>query len=225
MRGDRRESGAAEVTGAAGVFVRRGREPAALRTTLAGSRVVTVVGPGGVGKSRSARHLLERTDAGRAVVWAELSRLPDASGLVDAVVAACGLADHTAREPTEALCAWPARRSLLLVLDSCEHLIPEVRALAADLLTVSPGLSVLATCREPLGIPGEHVVELPPLRPEEALALFLSRGAAGGGAARGGHGWAPGGPPPPPRPPRDCVIARAGHPPPAVVAADGTIGF
>ncbi|MFD8637217.1 ATP-binding protein [Streptomyces sp. NPDC059533] len=161
----------------AAVFVGRGRELAALRTALAGSRVVTVVGPGGVGKSRSARHLLEQADPGRAFVWVELSRLPDASGLVDAVAAACGLADHTSREPTEALCAWLAHRGPLLVLDSCEHLVPEVRALAAQLLTASPGLSVLATSREPLGVPGEHVVELPPLRSEEALELFLSRAA------------------------------------------------
>ncbi|MFB6619385.1 NB-ARC domain-containing protein [Streptomyces sp. NPDC056367] len=169
MRGDRRESG---------VFVGRGRELAVLRTALAASRAVTVVGPGGVGKSRTARHLLEQADPGRAVVWAELSQLPDASGLADAVAAACGLADHTAREPTEALSAWLAQRSLLLVLDSCEHLIPEVRALAAGLLTASPGLSVLATSREPLGLPGERVVELPPLGPDEALELFLSRAAA-----------------------------------------------
>ncbi|MFD9724046.1 ATP-binding protein [Streptomyces sp. NPDC059072] len=177
MRGERRESGAAGVTSTAGVFVGRGRELAALSAALADSRVVTVVGPGGVGKSRSARRLLERADPGRAVVWAELSGLPDASGLVDAVAAACGLADHTAREPTEALCAWLAHRSPLLVLDSCEHLVPEVRALTADLLTASPGLSVLATSREPLGVPGEHVLELPPLRPEEALELFLGRAA------------------------------------------------
>ncbi|MFF2191400.1 ATP-binding protein [Streptomyces sp. NPDC058157] len=161
----------------AGVFVGRGRELAGLRTALAGSRVVTVVGPGGVGKSRTARQLLEGAGSGREVAWAELSRLPDDSRLADAVAAAFGLADHTAREPAEALCAWLADRGPLLVLDSCEHLVPGVRALAADLLAASPGLSVLATSREPLGLPGEDVVELAPLGPDEALELFLARAA------------------------------------------------
>lgn len=171
------------------MFVGRGRELAGLRTALAGSRVVTVAGPGGVGKSRTARQLLEQAGSGRPVAWAELSRLPDASRLADAVAAACGLADHTSREPAEALCSWLADRRLLLVLDSCEHLVPEVRALAADLLTVSPGLSVLATSREPLSLPGEHVVELAPLSPDAALELFLSRAAAV--APRLPHPWPP----------------------------------
>ncbi|MGW8379817.1 regulator [Streptomyces sp. ODS28] len=124
----------------------------------------------------------EPADLAEFASWADLWPVQD-DGLLAAVLAdALGLADHTARSPAEALCAWVADRPVLLVLDSCEHLIPQCRQLLARLLSACPRLRVLATSREPLGAEGETVLRVPPLAAAtEALTLFEQR-AAGAGA-------------------------------------------
>ncbi|MET9700258.1 AAA family ATPase [Streptomyces sp. NPDC006529] len=178
-------------------FVGRRSELAVLDRALTAHRLVTLTGPGGVGKSRLARQALTRlagdvpVDGGVAppggqgfpdgIHWADLSPLPDARLLADTVADALGLADHTARSLVEAVGEWIGARRLLLVLDCCEHLVPAVRTLARALLGAAPHLVLLLTSRQPLGLPAEHVMEIGPLPHAagagDALALFRARAA------------------------------------------------
>ncbi|MCX5192681.1 NB-ARC domain-containing protein [Streptomyces sp. NBC_00249] len=165
-------------------FVGRDGELAALSEALTGRRLITLTGPGGVGKTRLARQAATAA-AGPAgpfpdgTHWADLSPLPGERLLVNTVADALDLADHTARTLAEAVHAWIGGRRLLLVLDCCEHLTAAVRTLVRDLLDHAPHLVLLLTSREPLGLAGEHVLELGPLPYEadagEALALFAAR--------------------------------------------------
>ncbi|MYX03447.1 MULTISPECIES: regulator [unclassified Streptomyces] len=161
-------------------FVGRRAELARLHTALTTRRMTTLIGPGGVGKTRLALR------AARAVAgeyadgawWADLSPLADDRLLLPTVSDAVGLADHTLRMPVDALCEWLADKHLLLVLDSAEHLRGPCSHLLAEILTTSPALTVLVTSRQPLGTRGEHVVEVPPLPVDgapDALQLFADR--------------------------------------------------
>ncbi|MFD6418574.1 ATP-binding protein [Streptomyces sp. NPDC060194] len=164
-------------------FVGRTRELADIAAALSGSRLVTIVGSAGVGKSRLALHAVTALDEGAedGVCWADLWPLQDESLLPATVADALDLSDHTPRLPMEALCSWVGERDLLLVLDSCEHVLADCAALVAELLTACPRLTVLATSREPFGLRGEHVIRLAPLRDaDEAYALFADRAEAAG---------------------------------------------
>lgn len=145
-----------------------------------GARLVTLVGVGGVGKTRLALRAAER--AGEAYpdgVWlVELSPLRAEGQVPLAVMQALRLADQSTGSVTEALCAWAQDKRLLLILDSCEHLLADCTALAADLLATTPGMHVIATSREPLGVPGERTVEVDPLPVTDADELFVQRAAA-----------------------------------------------
>ncbi|MFC8515607.1 ATP-binding protein [Streptomyces sp. NPDC057257] len=145
-----------------------------------GARLLTLVGVGGVGKTRLA---LRAAEAAREAfpdgVWVvELSWLRPGGQLPLAVMEALRLADQTAGSVIEALCLWAGDKRLLLVLDSCEHVLPDCAALVADLLAAAPGLRILATSRERLGLPGERMLEVEPLPVSEADALFVQRAAA-----------------------------------------------
>ncbi|MGW3941075.1 ATP-binding protein [Streptomyces phaeochromogenes] len=164
-------------------FVGRLEELDLIGAALLDSRMVTLTGPGGVGKTRLARHAvsLGGPPAEGGVAWAALSPLRNPKLLAATVADALGLSDHTPRLPTEAICAWVGSRRMLLVLDSCEHLLAECRDLAGDLLTACPQLRVLATSREPLRVRTEAVVLIEPLASlHEALALFADRAASAG---------------------------------------------
>ncbi|MFI6817022.1 BTAD domain-containing putative transcriptional regulator [Nonomuraea sp. NPDC050328] len=167
---------------------------------LGGERLVTLLGPGGVGKTRLAVEAAARDP--REVCFADLSaveaRPPRGGSEVVAltVLGALGVREgggflpHTPAGPLDRLTAALAGRELLLVLDNCEHVIDAAAALARHLLAACPGLAILATSREPLGLTGEHLVPLAPLAapppgatPAEALAypavrLFADRAAA-----------------------------------------------
>ncbi|MEO3975014.1 regulator [Streptomyces sp. CAU 1734] len=166
-------------------FVGRKRELSGLKRALAQDRLITLVGSGGVGKSRLAlRAARQAVPAFRdGVAWADLSSLHGDRLLLATVSDACDLWDHTPRMPVDALCEWLAEKKILLVLDSCEHLVAPCRALVGDLLTVVPGLTVLATSREPLGLAAERLTEVEPLRADgpDALELFTRRLAAARG--------------------------------------------
>ncbi|TXS31100.1 sigma-70 family RNA polymerase sigma factor [Streptomyces sp. ms191] len=166
-------------------FVGREPELAALRSDLVGSRLVTLTGPGGSGKTRLAE------EAARAVpgpAWlVELAPLDDPDAAPGAVLSALRLRETNliTREgqplqddPTAVLVDHLADRSLLLVLDNCEHVIEAAAALAETLLTHCPRLRVLATSREPLGVPGETVRPVEPLPPHPAHRLFAERAGA-----------------------------------------------
>ncbi|MFJ6511475.1 ATP-binding protein [Streptomyces sp. NPDC091406] len=161
-------------------FVGRRAELARLHTALTTRRMTTLIGPGGVGKTRlalrSARAVADRYADG--AWWADLSPLSDDRLLLPTVSDAVGLADHTLRMPVEALCEWLGDKHLLLVLDSAEHLRGPCSHLLAEILTTSTRLTVLVTSRQPLGTRGEHVVEVPPLPVDgapDALQLFADR--------------------------------------------------
>ncbi len=156
-------------------FVGRAAELAELGRALDAGRLVTVTGAGGVGKSRlAARAAARRTP--RDGVWrVELAPLRDEEFVDYAVVEALGLTDHTTRLPRETLLAHLAGRELLLLLDGVEHLADACAGLVAELLGHAPGLRVLAVGRRPLGVAGERLVPLAPLRPEEAVELLTVR--------------------------------------------------
>ncbi|MFD5903709.1 ATP-binding protein [Streptomyces microflavus] len=165
-------------------FVGRRAELARLETALTMRRMTTLIGPGGVGKTRlavrAARAAADRYPDG--AWWADLSPLYDDALLLPTVSDAVGLADHTLRMPVEALCEWLSDKNLLLVLDSAEHLRGPCSHLLAELITTSPGLTVLVTSRQPLGTRGEHVVRIQPLPVDgapDALQLFEDRLRAG----------------------------------------------
>ncbi|MFF2354146.1 ATP-binding protein [Kitasatospora sp. NPDC058115] len=151
----------AEVTS----FVGRQHELTALARLLAGHRLVTVTGPGGVGKSRLALRAAARA-AGAFPDGAWLVELAPVRGgrlLGHAVLEALRLTDGTARAPLEVLAERLAGRRLLLVLDGCEHLAADCAELAGALLRAVPGLRVLATSRVALRTAGEHLLTLAPL--------------------------------------------------------------
>ncbi|WP_327261554.1 tetratricopeptide repeat protein [Streptomyces sp. NBC_01232] len=165
-------------------FVGRGGELAELGRLLDSSRLVTVTGVGGVGKSRfalaaaraAAEGMQERYCDG---VWlAELAGVRDPALLELALAEALGLTDHTTRPPRAVLAGHLAERRLLLVLDGFEQLVDECADLVRELLRRCPGLHVLAAGRRPLALDGELAFPLAPPDPEEALALLAARAAA-----------------------------------------------
>ncbi|WP_454048968.1 AfsR/SARP family transcriptional regulator [Cellulomonas sp. Marseille-Q8402] len=163
-------------------FVGRDAELAAVTSLLARTALVSLVGPGGVGKTRLALEAAERAAADREPRFVELGAVRDA-GAVPAAVAAALDADPEIA-PAHAL-ARAAAQDVLLVLDNCEHLAGAV-AECVDLLLSEPGpLRVLATSRTPLGLSGEHVVLVEPLPatgPESPAArLFRDRARAASG--------------------------------------------
>ncbi|MFI5909263.1 ATP-binding protein [Dactylosporangium sp. NPDC051541] len=155
-----------------------GREAELRRLTTAPSRLTTLVGPGGAGKTRLAVEA-----AGPDACFADLSAAEDPADVPLAVAAALGLRDGglapaAPADPVRRLVPALAGPDLLLVLDNCEQAIDAVAALARTLLAECPGLRVLATSREPLGLTGEVLVPVGPLPPEPAVALFAERAAA-----------------------------------------------
>ncbi|MBB4678961.1 ATP-binding protein [Crossiella cryophila] len=146
-------------------FIDRTREAARARQLLHDHRLVTLTGPGGVGKSRLAVRVAGQ--ARRAYpdgVWhVELAPLDDPRLLAQTVADRLGGAERSTRPPLEAMREFLRTRRLLLVLDNCEHLIAACAELVSALLAWAPGLTVLATGRQGLGIDGEHLLPVPPL--------------------------------------------------------------
>ncbi|MER6672863.1 NB-ARC domain-containing protein [Streptomyces sp. NPDC000983] len=169
-------------------FVGRGDELALIRRELSAAGLVTLTGPGGVGKTRLARRVAATEAPGgwEGIAWADLAPLGNAGHLAATVADALDLQDHTPRMPTEAIRGWVGPRRVLLVLDSCEHLLAGCRDLVDALLAECPNLRVLATSREPLRTGAESVVRVePPASTDEALALFADRAQAAGHPLRG----------------------------------------
>ena len=183
-----------------------GREPDLERidALLATARLVTLVGPGGAGKTRLAGEALarwvDRVDGG---VWmVELAPVTAEVEVVPAALAALGLREGavldrpgaTLRDGLERLIDALFDRETILCLDNCEHLIGAAAALADTLLGACPGLRIVATSREPLAIAGENLVPVTPLDDDPAVELFLDRARAvspGFAPTAGGRGDLP----------------------------------
>ncbi|MFE6665647.1 ATP-binding protein [Streptomyces sp. NPDC057697] len=161
-------------------FVGRENELVRLAQLLEESRLVTMVGVGGVGKTRCAGRiaaLLEKRYCDG--VWlAELSAIHDPELLEHALIDALGLTDHTSRPPRTTLVDHLAGRRLLLVVDGFEHLVDACAGLVRELLRRAPGLRVLAVGRLPLELDGELTFTLAPMTDEDAMLLFAERAAA-----------------------------------------------
>ncbi|GAA4084789.1 ATP-binding protein [Actinomadura miaoliensis] len=168
----------------------RRHEVAEIRRLLAGSRLVTLTGAGGVGKTRLAIRVaatLERAFADG--VWlVELADLEKPGLLAPTVIQTLGIRDQSARPPAEVLAGHLADRRTLLVLDNCEHLLRECAILAETLLRAAPELRILATSRHVLGVASEQIFPVPPLSlpdagpdgggPSDAVQLFTERAQA-----------------------------------------------
>jgi non-specific serine/threonine protein kinase len=170
-------------------FVGRERELAELIALLSRARLITVTGTGGVGKTRLARHAATAATARfpGGVYIAELSALTDPSLLLNTVAAVLGLQEQDTVSASHAILGYVRHRKILLVLDTCEHLIDACAALAETLLQEAADVTVLATSRQPLDVAGETSFPLAPLkvpvpgarpRPGDAVDLFWRRAAA-----------------------------------------------
>lgn len=187
-------------------FVGRANDVGRVRTLLRTARLVTLTGPGGAGKTRLAREATfapgaasasrvgapvaatasrggAAAGAPNAAIVAELAALTAAAQLPPAVLAAVGepelhLGLAEAPDPMTRLLTALAHRDTVLVLDNCEHLVADVAELAEALLTGCPRLRVLATSREPLGVPGEVLHPVDALAEPDAVRLFADRAAA-----------------------------------------------
>ncbi len=168
-------------------FVGREREMMEVRRLLSMSRLLTLTGPGGCGKTRLALEVArDLADAYPDGVWlVELAPMPEPDLVLQAVAGVLGAREHPERPLAETVCRRLKGKRTLLVLDNCEHLIEACAGIVDTLLSSCPGLRVLATSRESLGVSGEALWPVSPLSvPEteledprscEAVRLFLDR--------------------------------------------------
>ncbi|MCW5889442.1 MAG: hypothetical protein KIT14_02715 [bacterium] len=174
-------------------LIGRTRERAELTALLAEARLLTVTGAGGSGKTRLA-HAVAAERAGEwpdGVTWVELARVADGAQVAGAIAAECSLGVVPGMAPLEVLRRALAAHRRLVVLDNCEHVLPACAEVADALLRAAPGVTLLATSREPLGVSGEVTWRIPSLdlppdaarAPQELLAfdatqLFVERARA-----------------------------------------------
>jgi len=170
-----------------GTFIGRERELSAVRTLVGSSRLVTLTGPGGAGKTRlSLQVAAELLDGSGDGVWlVELAAVSDEDEVPQAISEVLGTGGQAGKPALEALLDALALQDVLIVLDNCEHLIGACAKTADAILRRCPRVRLLATSREPLGIGGESIYRVPPLSlpgpgdvvPEscEAVALFVER--------------------------------------------------
>ncbi|MGH9230641.1 MAG: BTAD domain-containing putative transcriptional regulator [Acidimicrobiales bacterium] len=170
-------------------FVGREDDIAEVARLCANARLVTLVGAGGVGKTRLAVEVASRLvdQHPDGVFLVELAPLSDAGGLYQQVLASVGVGEDDRRSPAETLAAYVAGRRILLLIDNCEHIVDACAALVEDLLTTGPDVRILATSRELLRIPVETAWRVPSMSTPpldtgleelvdfEAARLFLDR--------------------------------------------------
>ncbi|MDX1620527.1 MAG: adenylate/guanylate cyclase domain-containing protein [Nitriliruptorales bacterium] len=166
-------------------LVGRDEETATVTALLGRERLVTLTGAGGIGKTRLALHAaaeaLEDFSDGAWLV--ELAPLSDPALVGSAVASALRLPDTPGRDVRDVVLDHVSGRELLLIMDNCEHLIAETAAITADIIQRSPRTRVLATTREPLGVPGEHIFAVQGLgtgADAPAVDLFIERMQAAG---------------------------------------------
>src|SRR5438132_5507509 len=174
-------------------FLGRAVELAELKVLLAKGRLVTLVGTGGIGKTRLAIELATEVLEDFGYVWlAELAAVSDPELVAQTLMTAIDVREQAGRTAIDALIDYFAPKSALIILDNCEHLVEPCALLAESLLEACPNLKIIATSREPLGVPGEtpwRVPSLPVPDPDRlpaleqvaesaAVALFVDRATA-----------------------------------------------
>ncbi len=167
-------------------FVGRTAELEGLREAVCSSRLVTLIGPGGVGKTRLAVEAASTLrEEHRDGVWlVELATVTEPEGIAPAVAGALGataagpVGPSSQDSTVELIVRYLAGRSLLVVLDNCEHVIDQAAALAETLVETVPGLRLIATSREPFGVAGEVLMSVGPLAVPAAVELFVDRARA-----------------------------------------------
>lgn len=160
-------------------LVGRDADAANLATLVASNRLITVTGPGGAGKTSLALEAARRvaptfTDG---VCFVDLAAVAVGGEVAEAVGAGLALVEIHGTDAALAIADYLADRELLLVLDCCEHVADSTARLTQRVLAASPGATILATSREPLGVGGELAWTIPPLSDDAAVELFASRSA------------------------------------------------
>lgn len=147
---------------------------------LEGARMVTVTGPGGVGKTRLAQRVAAQAqiDYKNGARWVELADINDRALIARKILSALDQPPDPIRDPEEHLIAVLTGRHLLLVLDNCEHLTAGVARLTREILTHTTGVTILATSRRALALPEEHLSTVGPLSPDQATDLLMERARA-----------------------------------------------
>jgi non-specific serine/threonine protein kinase len=161
-------------------FVGRERAMAELRRLVSSTRLLTLTGPGGAGKTRLAIRLAQaaRTTTHGGVWLAELAGLGKPTLVAHRVAAALGVRSERARDVLDSLVSFFGSLPHLLVLDNCEHVVESCAQFAEDLLRACPALTIVATSRDPLRASGEKVWVVPSLSTDEAVRLFADRSSA-----------------------------------------------
>src|SRR6516225_4213787 len=154
-------------------FIGRAREIAEVKRLLGAARLVTLTGSGGAGKTRLALQIAADVIEGyRDGVWlVEFAPLADPAFVATTVASTLNVPEQPGRDITETLTNALRHKTLLLVLDNCEHLLAACADLAAALLRACPQVRIVATSREALGVPGETLRRVPPLSLPEAGRL------------------------------------------------------
>ncbi len=159
-------------------FVSREHEVSDLTALLREHPLVTLVGAGGVGKTRCAlevaTNLTETSPDGAWLI--ELAQIADATLVAATIAQSLGVPLSASRPPLDTIVGYLKRKQLLLVLDNCEHVIDEARTVATAILHACPNVRVLATSREALRVAGEEIYRMPSLELAGAVRLFSDRG-------------------------------------------------
>jgi predicted ATPase/class 3 adenylate cyclase/DNA-binding CsgD family transcriptional regulator len=159
-------------------FVGRAADLREIPRILEGHRLVTLTGAGGVGKTRLAVQIASRMASGfgDGVWFVDLAPVAEGEGLPVAVARVLGLPDQPGRSTEATVLEFLARRQAMLVLDNCEHLLDASAGFATAVLAGCPGIAVLATSREPIGVAGEAIWRVASLSlADEAVELFVDR--------------------------------------------------
>ncbi len=158
-----------------GRFIGRTTELEQVRALLPQHRLVTLIGPGGGGKTRLAQEVIRGWTAPDGIWWIELADLASSDRIAESIATALGIEEERGAPLAHTIVRELRPTATCLALDNCEHLLEGCAALVRRLLEACPRLQVLATSREALGVPGECVWEVPPLSAADAVALFLDR--------------------------------------------------